>query len=245
MGESVDFIKDRALKTISAAKKLAPGWVWQEKTIEQLQAELTAITGDSSATPPVVGQEEVVCRTEQVMLAARGVWDTQLDILHRWTVQGIGMAKTRHRDDPAVLAVLSPLAGNSNSRSETLKEALAWESAWARVDPAWSPLPANTFTNFKTLRRQCAEPLQTTYSDARTAWRAESGKLAGLAAALEALNEAWYADATRVFPVGTPEGEMIRSTVPTTYTAPAEAAPAKASAPSSPAAELSTSKTAA
>jgi len=34
------------------------------------------------------------------------------------------------------------------------------------------------------------------------------------------MNVAWYADATRVFLAGTPEGDMIRSTVPTPYTPP-------------------------
>ncbi len=38
--------------------------------------------------------------------------------------------------------------------------------------------------------------------------------------AVKTLSEAWYADATRVFPAGTPEGDMIRSTVPTTYNGP-------------------------
>ena len=33
MGESVDFIKDRAVKTISAANQIAGTWVWQEKPI--------------------------------------------------------------------------------------------------------------------------------------------------------------------------------------------------------------------
>ncbi len=42
-----------------------------------------------------------------------------------------------------------------------------------------------------------------------------------LAAGLEEINVAWYADATRVFPEGTAEGEMIRGTIPTTYDPPA------------------------
>lgn len=31
------------------------------------------------------------------------------------------------------------------------------------------------------------------------------------------MSVAWYADATRVFADGTPEGDMIRGTIPTTY----------------------------
>ena len=220
MGESVDFIKDRAVKTISAANQIAGTWVWQEKPIAAMQADLTAIMGDPAALPPIVGQEDLMSQAETAMLAARGQWDTQLDLLHRRTVQGVGMAKNRHRSDPANLAVLAPLTAGSNSRSETLKEALAWESAWAKVDPAWSPLPANTLGAFKDLRKQCAEALQTAHASANADWRKEAEKLADMARAVEDVNQAWYADATRVFPVGTPEGDMIRSTVPTTYSPP-------------------------
>ena len=42
-----------------------------------------------------------------------------------------------------------------------------------------------------------------------------------MAAELEQVNEAWYVDATVVFATGTPEGDMIRGTVPTTYNPPA------------------------
>ncbi|MEO5716789.1 MAG: hypothetical protein ABIT37_25140 [Luteolibacter sp.] len=45
----------------------------------------------------------------------------------------------------------------------------------------------------------------------------ETEKLGNLAAEMEDVNEAWYANATRVFPAGTPEGDMIRGTIPTTY----------------------------
>ena len=45
----------------------------------------------------------------------------------------------------------------------------------------------------------------------------EIERLSHLAAELEDVNEAWYANATSVFPTGTPEGDMIRGTIPTTY----------------------------
>ncbi|MGB8168000.1 MAG: hypothetical protein WCF18_10950 [Chthoniobacteraceae bacterium] len=220
MGLSLDFIKDRAVKTISAATQIAATWTWQEKSIAEMQSALAAIIGDKDAKPPVTGLEETVSQSEQGMLAARGAWDGPLDTLHRWTVQGVGMARNRFRNDPAKLAQLAGLTADSNSRTETLAEALAWESAWASVDPAWAPMPANTLTAFKALRKQCNEELQTAYSERRAEWRRQSGKLAQLGRDLEDLNEAWYADATRAFPAGTPEGDMIRGTIPTTYTPP-------------------------
>lgn len=231
MGESTDFVKDRASKTLSAAQQIAAAWTWQEKTLAQMQAALVAIIGDNTAAPPVAGQEEAASAAEQAMLAARGAWDAQLDVLHRRTVQGVGMAKNKYRNDPAKLAVLGGLTARGTSRKETLDEALAWESAWAQVDPAWAPLPANTLAAFKTLRNQCEEGLRDAYSDAQSAWRKEVGRLAELVAAMEDINQAWYADATRVFPAGTPEGDMIRGTIPTTYHPPAPPPPAPPTPP--------------
>jgi len=225
MGESTDFVKDRAVKTISAAEQIAATWVWQEKTIVQMQAALVAIIGDNTAVPPVVGQEETAAAAKQVMLAARGNWDVPLDILHTRTVQGVGMSKNRHRDNPAKLAVLGGLSARGDSRKEKLEEALAWESAWSQVDAAWAPLPANTLAAFKTLRNQCEEGLKDAYSDAHSAWRKEEGELAEVVRVMEDINQAWYADATKVFPEGTAEGDMIRGTIPTTYTPPPPAPP--------------------
>ena len=220
MGESTDFVKDRGTKTVSAAQQIAGAWTWQEKTIVQMQAALVAIIGDNTATPPIVGQEEAASAAEQVMLAARGNWDAQLDVLHRRTVQGVSMIKNKYRDNPAKLAVVGGLNARGSSRKETLEEALAWESAWAQADPTWSPLPANTLAAFKTLRNQCEEGLRSAYTDAQSAAREQVGKLAAVVAVMEDLNVAWYADATRVFPAGTAEGDMIRGTIPTTYTPP-------------------------
>ncbi len=226
MGESMEFVKDRATKTLSAAKTLAPQWTWQEQTPVQMQAALAALVGDKDATPPVPGQEEITSDVEQVMLVARGVWDASLDTLHRRTMQGVAMAKTRHRDDATSRAVLAPLTAKGDSRAAILAEALAWESAWAEIDPAWSPLPANTLAAFQLLRRACGEDLQTAYADARAKWRAQAEKLNAMAAALDDDSVAWYADATRVFPAGTAEGDMIRGTIPTTHSPAPKPAPA-------------------
>ncbi|SRR5260221_3859436 len=81
-------------------------------------------------------------------------------------------------------------------------------------------MPANMLTAFNALRKQCNEDLQNAYSAARSDWRNESGKLAQMGRDLEDTNEAWYADALRAFAAGTPEGDMIRGTIPTTYTPP-------------------------
>lgn len=231
MSETLTFITNRAIKTISAAKQVATTWTWPEESPDQMQTQLVTITGNSTATPPVVGQQEIVSQARRVMDLANGQWETQLAELHRRTVQGLGMIKNKLRNDPVALAVLGSLTANSHSHSETLAEALAWESAWSQLAPTWNPTATNTLAAFKILRKQCAEDLQAAYSDARADWRAEVEKLNSMANDLEQSDEAWYADATRVFPAGTPEGDMIRSTIPTTYTPPSPK-PQPAPAPS-------------
>lgn len=220
MAESIEFIKDRATKTISAAKQLITKWTWEEQTPAQMQTALEAITGNNSVTPPVIGQEEIASQAEQAMLAARGTWDAKLDALHGLTVQGVAMAKNRNRNNPANLAVLGGLSARGTSRAEILDEALAWESAWTKISPTWVPVEGNALPLFKVLRKQCAEDLQQAYTDAQADYRQEAEKLADMADSLEQSSQAWYADATAVFTAGTPDGDMIRSTVPTTYNPP-------------------------
>lgn len=230
MGESIEFIKDRATKTVAAAKQLAAQWTWQEKTIPQMQAALTAIIGNHAATPPVPGQENIASAAEKTMTDARALWDKNLDQLHRWTMQGVSMAKTRYRNDDVKFALVANLTARGDSRPAILAEALDWETAWSEAEPGWSPLPANTLAAFKVLRIQCLESLQTDYKEKWSQWREQAGLLNQLGAVMEDINVAWYSDATDVFAAGTAEGDMIRGTIPTTYTPPPPKPPAPAPA---------------
>jgi len=168
----------------------------------------------------MIGQEEIALQLEQAMLAVSGAWDTQLYDLHRRTVHGVTMAKTRHRNHVANLAILSELTARGTSRAETLAEALAWEVTWAKIDPEWCPLTGNTLAAFRALRKQCAEELQQAYRDARSDYSLEAEKLSTMMTDLKQSLDAWYAEASAVFPAGTPQGDLIR-TVPTTYRPPA------------------------
>ncbi len=224
------FSVDRAIKTISAARQVDTKWSWPDATPDQMQTQLETITGNSSSTPPVVGQEEIADQAHRTRDGAYGTWRAQLNALHQFTVQGLNMAKNKFRNDPASLAVLAGLRATGKTTEKILTEALAWESAWNQLAPTWSPTPANTLAALKTLRKQCAEDLQTTFTNADSASHEQSAKLDQMCSGLEAVNVAWYADATRIFPVGTAEGDMIRSTVPTTYT-PSTSTPPPAPAP--------------
>jgi hypothetical protein len=222
MTSDSQFSITRAISTLSAAKQVAAKWVSSEISLAQMQSQLDAVTGNSTTTPPVVGQVEIASQAQRNHDGALGDWRAGLKELHQRSVQALNMAKTKFRNDPASLAVLSSLHAAGGSPDKILSEALAWESAWGQLAPTWSPTTTNTLAAFKLLRKQCAEDLQTAYTDADSANREAAGTLEQMCESLEDTNVSWYADATRIFPAGTPEGDMIRSSIPTTYTPPAD-----------------------
>jgi len=209
MANSVEFVLKRAVATRNAQESVQPAWVWDEKTVPQWNADIKTVQT----------REQAVADGEARLLARRGPLDAALDDLHNRTVQAVTMAKVRYRDDPAKGAVLRSLNAGGQSRSEILDEATEWEAAWREVAGDWRPTPANTLPEYQKLRAHCLA-LQEEYVKAQTALRALAEALNHEAAKLDDANTAWYRSATVVFPKGTPEGDLIRSTVPTTYTPP-------------------------
>jgi hypothetical protein len=218
MKQESKFYVNRTIKTISAARLIAADWVWDEITPDAMQTQLTAVTGNNTVSPPIIGQEEIASRADSVLAGKRGAWDAQLKVLHVTTQLGLALGKKHFRNDPASAAVVSGLVAEGKSREGILTEALAWESAWNNLDATWVPDRSLGLAAFRLLRKQCAEDLQTAFSTADTDCKEQNSKLEQMCADLEATNVAWYAVATRLFPAGTPHGDMIRSTVPTTYT---------------------------
>lgn len=215
----IDSAKKRAVATISAAKEVADKWTWPEMTPDQMQSQLEGITGNSEASPPVVGQEDLAKQADAAKKQAESIWLGQLGSLHELTVQGLGMAKSRFRNNPSSLALVKNLHAAGKSPEQILAEALDWETAWNKADPTWTPTKTNTLAAFKALRKSCNEDLQQAFKDAASEARDQDEALAQMAQAVEGTNVAWYAEATKAFGPATPEGIMIRKTIPTTYTA--------------------------
>ena len=101
------------------------------------------------------------------------------------------------------------------------------EAAWQDVGPEWAPTEVNTFASFQALRKQCIY-LEAAFIAAQSNLRTQSEILNHMATALNKANVAWYAAATRIFPAGTAEGDMIRRAIPTGYS---PAAPVEPPAP--------------
>jgi hypothetical protein len=204
--ESNEFIQTRAQATSAAQISIANIWVWSERTLPQWNVDLAAFRT----------QHEMTANAEALKDARVGVFDAALDVLHDHTQVALNLFKTKNRNDPAKVHALRALTAIGGSRSRIMDEALSWESAWEELEPDWEPIAGQTLASFKLERKLC-ETLSKEYSDAKAAWRREVGKWNALGEILNDACVAWYAAATQVFKESTPEGAMIRGTIPTTY----------------------------
>ena len=209
MAENIEFTLQRAQATRAVQTSIAAAWVWDEMTLLQWDAAITSF----------VTQMEVEQDAEADYLAKRGETDTAIDSLHSLSGRCVRMAKNRYRDTPAKLEVIAGLRNDAASRSGKLQDALEWESAWEKSEPAWSPLPGVTLATFKP-QRLAAMALLEGLTTKKTNWDAADEQLNTQGHTLNGNCVAWYEAATTVFPAGTPEGDLIRSDIPTTYNPP-------------------------
>jgi len=131
----------------------------------------------------------------------------------------VSVAKSVWTSEAGKFARVENLTAGAQSREGILTEALEWESAWEAADPSFTPATGDTLAAFKTQREGSLTTLRA-YQDARSDERAAAGDLRELGEALDDACVAWYLAATAVFPEGTAEGDMIRGTIPTTYSPP-------------------------
>ena len=209
MAENTESTLQRAQSTKAVQTSIAATWIWDEMTLPQWDAASTSF----------VTQMETEQDAEADYLAKRGETDAAIDSIHSLAGRSVRMAKNRYRDTPAKLEVIARLRNDSASRSGKLQDALEWESAWEKLEPAWSPLPGVTLATFKP-QRLAAMALLEGLTTKKTTWDAANEQLNTQGRVLNGNCVAWYEAATIVFPAGTPEGDLIRSDIPTTYTPP-------------------------
>lgn len=214
MAQTYEFTLNRAQKTRDAQDEIKAKWLWSEKTLAQWDADIAALKA----------QNETLATTTAAMLDKRAETDTALDKLDGWTGEGLTLMRLRLRNDAEQLASLDTLTADGTSRANKLKEALDWENAWSKIDFTFTPTVENNFAAFQALRKQCIQ-LVAAYATSETKVTSDNTKLTTLKAQMEDDNQAWYKAATKVFKPGTPEGDMIRSSVPTTTSGGSQATP--------------------
>jgi hypothetical protein len=198
---SVPDVLARGDATGSTQVRVADKWVWQGKEAPQWAVDTAAVRA----------QRIVVTDAKTGLRDAGIAWDDVLDDLHDRTAQGLGMARSKYRRNPSVLALLKPLDASGDDRQDKMDEAREWLSTWSRLpDATWNPTAENTKTAFGALYNQSLAG-QTTYQDAVTAERDERQQFYLMVGNLWEDCVEWYIDACLVFPQGTPEGELVRA----------------------------------
>ncbi len=218
MTEENSFAVTRSTASLAAQLQIGTAFSWAEKTNAQWALDLAAI-------PP---QEELVADLLADLSTKRGLLDTAVALTGRRGQTILTLAKIKWRNDVAKLGSFQRIHFSSDGRLTILKDALAVESAWESADPAWVPITEEgtpplpiTLAVFKA-QREAAGALLKPESDAHAAWSKQDKTLGEMCDALNQNSIPWYGSVTAVFPEGTTLGDMIRSTVPTTYTPPAE-----------------------
>lgn len=212
MRSGINAVICRALTTRHAQEDVQSSWIWNEKSLEQWDNEIVDIQR----------AREVCSAAKFNRNSTRAALDAKLGDMHRRTMQFLAMAKFHFRHDPSILEALSGLTACGMGRRAIAQEALDVETAWQKADPDWAATEVNTLASFQVLREQCTE-LESSFLASYSAWRTQSEILNQKAEALNEANIAWYAAATRIFPAGTVEGDMIRRSIPTLYSPPVPA----------------------
>ena len=226
MTSSYSFTLDRAEKTRNTQQSFLAKWLWTDKDIAGWDADILALETQNNACSTTVA----------AMKQTRSNYDTALDQLDTWTGEGLTLLRVKVRNDAEKLASLDTLTADGTSRANKLQEALDWEKAWNTYDNTWAPSQTNTYSTFHTLRLAALQ-LQKDYAAAEVAVTAQNNQLTLMRLDLDDANEAWYKAATKHFPIGTAEGDLIRSAVPvTTGSTPAAKPAATPPAPTPPSA---------
>ncbi len=204
---SIDFVRTRAQRTYDAQNSLSTDvpWVWDQKTVLQWSTDITLVDQ--------LVQAESAKRAQLRNVTA--LWQANVDQILAITRQVAGLGRVRFRKEPAKKHSFDALNTNARSRTDIYTDGLAARDAWQEVDPEWEISEAVTAGALGSLLANCLYCLGS-HSAKLQAWRFAAAKLNEKAAALDADNVAWYEEATRRFLAGTAEGDMIRSTVPTT-----------------------------
>lgn len=197
-------VLERVTATRDVQAQIAGSWVWEEMTVAQWDAQVTALRDSQD-------NEAAKRATER---AKRATLDEMMDDLEDNKVQAVGMARYRWRNDAMNTALIDGLEEQGSGRDATISEARDWVKLWGEIDPAWNPTPTNTRTAFQTLLGACVAA-EDEWKTARLTWRKAATQWNNLAAETEELCVAWYGSALRVFPEGSAEGDLIRANIPT------------------------------
>ncbi len=220
MAFSEQQIFERAEPTLQVMQQVSGEWTWDEMTPAAFQALLTSAREAQGNAADKKSDYDL----------QRGTVNGLFDDLEARKVQGIGMAKFRFRAERDKLEMVSSVGEYGSAREDVLKESEEWAGAWNDIAPDWAPTTSNTLAAFNTLL-DTARSENSELSAKKVAARRAGVDLNEVLAQLQDACVAWYGQATRVFPAGTPSGDLIRGQIPTFSDAGTPTPPTPAPAP--------------
>lgn len=208
LDESLNSALERALSTKAAMELLAAeaySWIWELVPLE-----------DYSASIQSAFQLEIVLSRKITRLRLAGAnWDHAIDSLLADTAFGQQMARLKFKGIPARLRLFEGLPLKDRGREARHRQALDFETSWARADAAWIFKEGVTLESFR-VRRRALRDLEEAYYTAVKDEMYARASLRTEAARLNEMSMDWYQAATITFAVETVPGQLIRS-IPTTY----------------------------
>ena len=220
---SVAFVIERATKTTAAQVTVAPTWMWDVKSSSEWAADLAQTDGGVAGTLGFIANRDHVLYEN-----ARGTLGARFADMKARTKQAVLLMRGRAVRDPRLAPAVDELTAKGTSWREIESEAEDCLAVWTTTfgGAAYVPVATNTYAQFKALFEgapaaggvpaiPALRALKTPYNEALAVARVSVGRYNALISRMEDQCVQWYADATAVFLEGTPEGDMIRSTVPT------------------------------
>jgi hypothetical protein len=198
-----DEVHSRLLTTRTVQAQIAAQWTWEEKTLVQWDT-LTTTLDASKAT---------FDEAEAAEALALGALTKASIALHEATKQAVGLIKVRFRDTPETLKAFANLRAVKASLSAVRQSADDLAAAWQKADPTGS-YAGVTLADYNALRTEFAAKERARVAMQGTTKQARQDFTAQKTVAHKAC-VAWYGAATRVFPLGTETGTLLRAQIPT------------------------------
>jgi hypothetical protein len=208
---SILFVDTRTTASKAAQDIVKAVWLWEEKTVPQWLADMAEFD--------TLDVAETTKRAE--LRSAALAWNGTTAAIKEITKDVVGFARIRFRKQPSKLRHFTVLKTNAKGRHSIYQQGLDAHKAWVETDPTWEPRVDLTNSVLGSALAS-ALALGDMHATKKAQWRTAASDLYTKARELDDDCVAWYAAATQHFAFGTSYGDMIRSTVPTTYNPPPE-----------------------
>ncbi len=207
----LELIKARAIasRDVAVQVKEMSAWEWALWLIPAMSADIAAFEIEWA----------LVLTKDSAESSVRTAFNSALGALHLRCTQDLPSAKVYFAGDPAKFGRFENLLAGGKSVNERFDEAEKLIIAWEGAEAGWSPRAGHTLQALKDMLAQC-KTLQTQLGTAHSDDSAEHKTFNALANALWDKSVDWYTVATGQFNEETPEGQLIRANVPTSYTPP-------------------------